>query len=340
MDYAASAIITGFGRKSIQPAGNMGAYEGPVPVEAVRELFGWDVTPQPVFTTVNGRPVAIPTHVANVRSDNSAILGLTSPKYAIHQFTESLVDNVERIISRDLSVGINTAGYLRGGAVGYVAVSLDRANVDSVTGIEAMPMLYAFGSHDGSLATGYKRSVLNMVCGNAMPAMLSGATGDLATLDSAKGRVKANVRIKHTSGSALRVADAREALGILIEAGDQFTENTRALCQTTISDAEWSAILDELCPIPADGSSTRAINGATAKRDELTGLINSDPRCSPWRGTAWGAVQTFNTWSQHVQPVRGAHRDDRNTLSTLSGDWDSHDDRTVAAVRRVLLRTR
>ena len=145
------------------------------------------------------------------------------------------------------------------------------------------------------------------------------------------------VRVKHTRNSALRLESARHALGILAEIKDTFAETTAELCRTEITADEWSAIIDELCgPVPADAGRSRTL--AETRREQINGLYASDPRCAPWQGTAYGAIQTMNTWSHHVQTVRGAHRDERNILSTLSGDWDAHDTRTARAVRNVLMR--
>ena len=329
MDYAASAIMTGFGRKSIQPQGNLGSFDGPIPVEAVRDLlFGWTADSQPLSFARDGRPTLVESHVANVRSDTGQLLGVVGANRATHQYADALVDNLSNILGGPTNLGINAAGYLRNGAVGYVSVSLPETVKMLDTGVEYLPNIVAYSSHDGSLATEYRQSVVNIACGNQMGQLTS------RTNVGADKRV----RIRHTRNSALVLESARHALGILVETSDAFETEVRELCETTFRKPEWDALLDELCPIPADGSSVRAINGATAKRDELTGLINSDPRCSPWRGTAWGAVQTFNTWSQHIQPVRGAHRDDRNLMATINGDWDAHDNRTVHAVRRVLTR--
>ena len=47
---------------------------------------------------------------------------------------------------------------------------------------------------------------------------------------------------------------------------------------------------------------------------------------SPFRGNAFGAVQAFNTWGQHMQAVRGASRLERNSLSMIKGEQAKADE--------------
>jgi hypothetical protein len=41
------------------------------------------------------------------------------------------------------------------------------------------------------------------------------------------------------------------------------------------------------------------------KRNEIVQLYRADERCAPWAGTAFGVLQTFNTWQHHVATVKG-----------------------------------
>jgi len=48
---------------------------------------------------------------------------------------------------------------------------------------------------------------------------------------------------------------------------------------------------------------------ADTKRDSLTTLYRSDPRVSPWAGTAHGVLQAVNTYEHHEGVVRGERAD-------------------------------
>lgn len=294
-------------------------YPAAIPAaDVARRLFSWTAVPEKIFTASGA---AIPGMVANVRSDNGQPLGVVSERYAVHQFADSLLGGVEKITGSGL--GISSAGLLKGGAVGWVSVSLADTTV-TAEGVEFLPYLMAYGSHDGSLVTGYKRVVTNVVCDNTM---------SMALGESAGG---AGYRIRHTRNSAIRVESAQQALRLIVEAGDTFAAQVKALCERSVSDVEWAAFVEAHVPLPKDDkTASRGLTLAWNKRDALRGLYRSDSRCAPWAGTAWGVVQTVNTYAHHVQTVKGTSRGERNMLNTLSGEWDTVDASTLATLARV-----
>lgn len=322
-----SQILVGFGRSAMQA--NATQYDGAVPLDVIaNDLFGWNAVPAPVFTSFNGRPQSVPGMVANLRSDTGDVLGLVSDRYAIHQYRTSLLDNVRAIVGGSSELAIGSAGTNRNGAVGWLSLSLPNTRT-TAEGVEYLPNLIAYSSHDGTLATEYRRSVLNMVCNNQMGTMLK--------MDAGQAQGMSKIRVKHTRNSLLRIEDARHALGILAETSDAFADEVRELCQLSVTERDWETILDELAPLAPFGSTARAATLADNKRGALDALWTNDARVSPWRNTAYGVVQAVNTYGHHVQTVRGSHRDDRNLAATLAGDWDTLDNRTHATVRRVLL---
>ncbi len=70
-------------------------------------------------------------------------------------------------------------------------------------------------------------------------------------------------------------------------------------------------------------------------QDTLAGLYRSDPRVSPWTGTAHGVLQSVNTYEHHEGVVRG-DRGERNGLKTLTGDFGRLDRKTWQTLRTVL----
>ena len=293
-------------------------YPHAIPADDVRRrLFAWDAVPAPLTVVTDHGVSTVPGKVANVRSDTGDVLGVVSTSYAIHQFADSLLGGAEKITGAGL--GIASAGLLRGGAVGWVSVSLADTTV-TAQGVEFLPYLLCYGSHDGSLSTGYKRVVTNVVCDNTMAIALGENTGR-------------QYRIRHTRNSAIRVADAQDALAILVGAADDFSAQVSALCEITVTDRQWFAFLNEYAPLPEESGRGRTM--AENKREALNDMYFNDYRCRDWRGTGWGVVQTANTYAHHVQTVRGATRGERNMLSTLDGSWDAFDVNTVATLNRV-----
>jgi phage/plasmid-like protein (TIGR03299 family) len=308
-------------------------YPGAVPVADVRRrLFGWDAVPRPVAVqlpadlvtataiTDDGEPIRyaeIAGRQAITRSDTGAVLGIFADGYRVHQFSEWLLDTVSTILDDSLSVG--SAGLLKGGAVAWVSVEVP----DTITtpeGVAFRPNLLACTSHDGSLATTYKRVVTNTVCDNTMSAALR-----------EKGQ---QVKVRHSRNSAGRLGEVRDALAIVHTIAEDFAAQVAELTALTVTDRQWAAFLDAHAPVPSVPSRSRTM--AESRRASLTRLWDHDARVSPWRGTGWGVVQAVNTYTHHEQTVRGMDRAERNMLRAVEGGADALDAGTVATLRRVL----
>jgi phage/plasmid-like protein (TIGR03299 family) len=300
-------------------------YPGRIPVDDVRRrLFAWKVAEgavtstgmnqEGVFTvTDTDRKAIMRPPGALGDDDQGAILGVFKGGYQPHDYERWLLDDVALILDDDL--GIYSAGLLRGGAQAWVQVSIPDA-ITTPEGVTFRPNLLAVTSFDGSLATTYKRTVTNTVCDN--------------TMGSALKEDGATFKVKHSRYSYRRLAEARAALEIVHQVSESFAAKIAELCAVTITPDAWARFLDDLAPT---GEKTgRSLTLAETKRDELTRLWNHDQRVSPWKGTAWGAVQAVNTYAHHCQTVRGSDRAERNMQQAVTGGWDSLDADTHARI--------
>lgn len=283
-------------------------YPNFVPVDDVlRRLFNFEVVDAPVFVEApNGEMISVENKKAMVCSDDNSVLGIFSEGYQGHQYPEWLIRNVANLLDSD--VGINSAGLLRNRAVAWVSVQVP----DSITtpeGIEFRPNLFATTSFDGTLASTYKRAVTLVVCDNTLAAGLSEG-----------GQV---FRVKHTKNSGLRIADAREALAVLHTVEDEFSAEVKRLCEWSVSEDQFYKLLDLTVPVPEDDGRGKTM--ATNKRQALVSLWEDDPRVTPWKGTAMGTLQAYNTYAHHGQIVRGAHRVERNMLNAVNGATEMAD---------------
>lgn len=291
-------------------------YEGAVPVKDVeRRLFYWDAVPGEVNATyvdMEGveHSTPLPDRQAIIRSDTGACMGLHSESYQIHQFRDWLLDNVGTILDDDVQIG--SAGLLRGGARAWVQIEMPE-NIKGPAGIEFRPHLLASTSHDGSLATTYQRSCTLVVCDNTLAMALGEST-------------QQRMRVKHTKNSALKIHDARDALGIIYSTADTFSQELERLTATKVSDDQWAKIVEQLAPIPEEDGRARTM--AENKSAALANLWREDPRVAPWRGTLFGVLQAANTYRHHIMIVRGAGEDadavrilrgQRNMEAALSG---------------------
>jgi phage/plasmid-like protein (TIGR03299 family) len=315
-------------------------YDGPIPYEdVVRRLFHWQAVPGNVTSTgmtENGVfTVTDPDRKTMLRppgalgaDDQGAILGVFSSGYEGHQYKPWLLDQVKELVeAADVAdLGIGSAALLEQGGVAFVSIETPQW-LTTPEGIEYKPRLLCVTSFNGSKATTYKFVIGNAVCDNTMSACLR-----------EKG---AAFRVKHTRNSALKINDARAELGIMFREGeDAFAADVAALCDSTVTDSQWERFLLSLAP-EKDPKTGKEKTGAAKtkaenKRAAIDNLWRNDTRVAPWAGSAWGVVQAVNTYTHHLETVRGKSREERNAEKMISGDFDKLDAGTLSTLDAVL----
>jgi phage/plasmid-like protein (TIGR03299 family) len=297
-------------------------YPEGIPIADVqRRLFSWEPLEEPIYVFNKGlnsgyRPV--PNQKAIVASDNGDVLGIFKDGYTPHRYDEWLLENISAILDDD-ELGIGAALLLRNRGVAVVQVEVP----DYFTtrdGVQFRPNLVAATSLDGSLSTTYKRTITDTVCDN---------TTEIALAEEGQ-----QVKIKHSRYSGLRIGEAREALELIYDSADAFTAEVEKLCAEVVTDAQWLKVLDSLVAVPEEKG--RAQTTALNKRHTLNNLWLSDPRVEPWKNSAWGVHQAFNTWGQHYAVVKGAHRAERNFDNVLSGKTAAGDNLVLRTLEAVL----
>lgn len=313
-------------------------YPGFIPVADVqRRLFGFEplsvpvaflrpvgpVEPPGIVVTYRGqryRLIVSEEHQGVVPSDEDVLLGVHGADYRIHSYSEWLLKNVGTILDADL--GISSAGLLRRRAQAWVEVSIPE-NIETGEGVTFRPNLLVFSSLDGSFATTYKRTIGLVVCDN--------------TLRLRMGEAGEEFRVRHTANSLGRITEARQALNIIYKAADEFSAQIHELCAETVTEHQWQQVLSALVPFPEEEGRKRT--NAEIKREKLDGLYHFDERCAPWRGTAFGVVQTFNTFEQHECRIRQTQgsggRPERNLAGVISGRFEALDAQVLDTLRLV-----
>lgn len=315
-------VMTGFNRSNWHHADedNRLRFQGAIPVEAVRDqLFGWNAEKVDLTYQFNGSEQTAPDRVGIINGETGRLLNVVSPSYEIAQYQDCLLGNVRQILGNGL--GIEAAGVFGGGEVAWLSISLPDTTTTS-EGVEFMPHLLAYASHNSKFAVGYARSTTMTVCDNQISATRKGTAQKYS--------------IRHTKNAGLRIENARIALGILGEIEDDFSRQVRELCEVTVTDKQWAQFVEAYVPIAPDAEKGRVLTVAENKRDSLTTLWNSDVRVSPWKNTAFGVFQAANTWLNHVSIVRGADRPERNLLNNISGKLQEFDSNTLATLDKVL----
>lgn len=294
-------------------------YGGAIPIEDVRRrLFDWRAESHELFVQAEEHGlVQVPNRQAITTSDSGDVLGIFADGYQIHQYQDWLLNNVAALLDGGLSIG--SAGLLKYRAQAWVSVEVPD-NIQTPEGVEFRPHLLACTSHDGSLATTYKRTITNVVCDNTMGAALR-----------EKGQA---VKVRHSKYSTMRVLDARNALDLVQVLADDFAAEVTRLCRIDVSDKQWRKFLDVIVPKRGDSARARAI--MDTKRSALRKLWETDERVSPWKNTAWGALQAVNTFEHHHAVVRGMSRAERNFSRALSGRTEALDESTLESLSTLL----
>lgn len=316
-------------------------YPGFIPKEDVlRRLFGWEPATVGVAYLV---PIDPDTEEGNflgqdgqwyrvvasqqgrigvLRGDNDYDLGVFQEGSVHPSYADSLIRDAEILVGDEL--GITSAGLLAKGARAWVEMSIPETLHDAKSGFSYRPNLVSAASMDGSLALTRARTITATVCDNTL-------TWNLLEAKSAG----VLVRRKHTSAANLSdIEDQRAALAIVNETAAEFERELHQLIETTVVETQFIEVLDIMRPLPADEGRARTM--ATNDRDRLMHLWNNDPMVSPWKGTALGVVQAFNTDQHHYANVRGTGRSERNSWRAISGKTAQADRAVVKALEQVL----
>lgn len=306
-------------------------YPGEIPVADVhRRLFSftvdpWDVAVSPqlpkdadTVTRLMRSWQQDEAKVAWVRSDTGRPLGYFTPGYVGHAYGEWLLNTMEK-----LGLPVGSAGLLRGGAVAWVQAEVPE-NVDTRAGMQFRPNLLNTTSFDGSVKTTFKRTATIVVCDNTWRMALNEKSDEYA--------------VSHHRNSIQRLEGAGKALGLLEQTAAAFQAHIDGLLEQAVTDRQWARFLDRWVPnTDAQGKpkTGRALDNVAARRDILTKMWISDPRVSPWRGTALGVTQAINTFTHHETQARG-DRGERNMVNTINGDIAKIDQQAAALLADVL----
>ena len=218
------------------------------------------------------------------------------------------------------TLNIGSCGLLKNGAQAWVQI--EAPETLETNGVAYRPHLLAVSSLNGTLATCYRRSIQVVVCDNTLSIALGEKTGEL-------------FRIKHTKNSDLRIADARQAIGIIEQAADDFAAEVEMLCSVPVTDKQWQAFLKEFTPIPENEGRGKTL--AMDKHNVMNALWRNDNRVAPWKNTAFGVLQAANTYAHHHMNVRGATRAERNTERMVEGKVDALDREIMTMLNKALV---
>jgi phage/plasmid-like protein (TIGR03299 family) len=251
--------------------------------------LAWRVEQRPLMVDQGDRFAPITTHVANVRSDTRAPIGVVGAKYRPIQNREALAV-AEAIIDTGGAHWVGIA-QTRGGARTHAILRLPReVRIGGDEDERILPLLRLTNTHDGSSALSVSVCPYRVVCRNGLALPLSGA--------------ERTWRVRHTVNADYRIQEARRALGVSFRYLDQLERVGEQLAAQPMHDAHFEMFLSSLLPITA---TTREQRARQTPRVERARQALRDARDAPdlanVRETRWGALQAVTSYATHDRPT-------------------------------------
>ena len=183
-----------------------------------------------------------------------------------------------------------TAGSLRGGRQVFMSMKVPVTML--IGGVDPVDLyLIACNSHDGSSAFRLLVSPVRVVCANTQAAAL--------------GTAKSSFSIRHTSGAAGRISQAREALGLAWRYAGEFQAEADRLIEQAITDAQFEKIIAQVWPAEESVKVSNRRTPADDRAAELRELRRYSPTISPdFRATKWAAYQVITEYVDFLAPMR------------------------------------
>lgn len=240
------------------------------------------------YASPDGAPQTVPDQVANIRSTDSALLGIVGRNYRIVQnadafdWADALVDSGD--------AKYETAGSLFGGKRVFLSMELPQGvHVPGDDG-EIKPYLLITNGHDGGAALQGSVTMVRVVCSNTWTLALKDATRTF--------------KIRHSGSIEGKLAQAREALGITFEYMGEFASAAEDLMAKRVTEKQAEKVLKAVFPLPARAKANPARIPLEAFGRALD-VYRDSPNLQNIRGTAWGLLQAVGEFVDHEMDYRG-----------------------------------
>lgn len=280
----------------------------PTSAEAIRHAgLDYEVEKSPLYTKGSGivqiaegivvqdTEIEIPTHFANIRTDNNKVLGVVGRDYHIVQNKDAFIF-FDAIVGGGSGILYETAGALGQGERIFITAKLPNyiriGNSDDV--IEKY--IFLTTSHDGSGSITAAFTPIRIVCQNTLNASLRNMSNVL--------------RIKHTAGVKERISDAHKVMGLANNMTTQMDGIFNHWSTIKVKDSEVRKLIQfALCPNKEaydllkkgaeDELSTMFKN--TVDEAFAYAMINDTQQLETTKGTLFGAYNSVTGYFQNVR---------------------------------------
>jgi phage/plasmid-like protein (TIGR03299 family) len=270
------------------------------------KLANWNVRLSPLtdhisesWNDVSDAHLVLRTNPFNQETD---VLATVGKRYKPVQ-NEELFAFADAIHDANADCRWESAGSLKKGKVVFGTVDIPRTMVIDPQGANDETKLYliVWTSHDGSVAVQAAVTPVRVVCQN--------------TLNLAMKSAKQSFKIRHTQSVEGRIQVARETLGLALGYFDEFEKEAQALYSQSITDAEFSKLIQTLYPKP-----DKDLKGAMKKWENkvvlLDDLYHNSPTNATIKGTKWGA---FNAITERLDYYRSGRGNSESLMAGASG---------------------
>ena len=262
-------------------------------------LTATDITDDGVTTIpVTDHFATVRTHPVTGRPD---VLGVVGSDYTVVQNEQH--GELLNLLVDEAGAHFETAGSLRGGRETFVTMKLpDTVHLRGAEGRDDIALyLAAMSSHDGTTAWRVIVTPVRIVCANTQRIALHQA--------------RASYAIRHTRTARAKIAQARQALGLVWRYCDAFETAAQTLINHTLALEEFQQIVDRVWNVPDDPitpPSPRAAGIRDRRNTTLRGLFTTADTQATIRGTRWAGLQAITEYLDHHAPAKDdqvrAHR--------------------------------
>ncbi|MGS0688923.1 DUF932 domain-containing protein [Nakamurella sp. GG22] len=247
------------------------------------KLGGWNVRKEALQATVltgdGVSTLAVPEQFATVRTNpvtgRPDVLGVVGRGYTPIQ-NEAHAALLDALVDES-GAHFETAGSLRGGRQVFLTMKLPTTM--QVGGVDPVDLyLIACNSHDGTSAFRLLVSPVRVVCANTQAMAIS--------------RAKSSFSIRHTSGAAGQIEQARQALGLTFAYAEEFQAQADQLIAQSMTDQQFRDLINAVWPAdPKADKSKRSQTIAANRRAVLVDLWRHSPTGEVIRGTRWARTR-------------------------------------------------
>lgn len=257
-------------------------------------LGGWEVRKiaiQGIEITERGvTKVDCPDKYMTVRTNpatgQTEYLGVVGEDYSVVQ-NEQVAETLNLLVDQS-GAHFETAGSMRKGRSVFVTMKLPTAM--QIAGVDDMDLyLAATTSHDGTASLRLDATPVRIVCAN--------------TQALAYRRSVSSYTFRHTSNVTSKIAEARQALGLMWKAFRDFETEAEKMINESLTMGEFEKIVAQVWPLADDASDT-AKNNAKQRTNTLRYLIRDADTQKAIKGTRWAGYQAITEYIDHFAPAK------------------------------------